>query len=67
MLHNFSVAQILREIKVGESRSAKIAFFTLLVTLNFVFGIFQLSKSAKRHKNQNSEPLNVVKWQILRL
>ena len=29
------------------------------------FGAFQLSKSAKIHKNQNSEPLKVLKWQIL--
>ena len=29
------------------------------------FGEFQPSKSAKFHKNQNSEPLNVLKWQIL--
>ena len=29
------------------------------------FGKFRPSKSAKNHKNQNSEPLNVVKWLIL--
>ena len=29
------------------------------------FGEFQPSKSAKIHRNQKSQPLNVVKWQIL--
>jgi len=29
------------------------------------FGKFQALKSAKMYKNQNSEPLNVLKWQIL--
>ena len=31
------------------------------------FGYFQPSKSAKIDKNKNSEPLNVLKWQILHL
>ena len=29
------------------------------------FGEFQSSKSAKIHQNENSEPLNVLTWQIL--
>ena len=49
---------ILREINFGESRSAQTALFA-------IFGKFQPSKSAKIHKNQNSEPLNVSKWQTL--
>ena len=28
------------------------------------FGRFQPSKSAKIHENQNSDPLNVLKWHI---
>ena len=32
-----------------------------------IFAILEALKSAKIHKNQNSEPLNVLKWQIFRL
>ena len=34
-LQNFSVTQILREIKVSESRDSKYAILTLLEALNF--------------------------------
>jgi len=34
-LQNFSVTQILREIKVGESRESKTAFLRCLEALNF--------------------------------
>ena len=35
--HDFSITQILREIKFGDSRSAKYAISTHLETLNFGF------------------------------
>ena len=35
--HDFSISQILREIKTGESRGAKPAIFTHLMALNFDF------------------------------
>ena len=35
--HDFSIAQILREIKFGDSGSAKFAIFTYLEALNFDF------------------------------
>ena len=53
---DFSVTQILREINFGESRSSKNAM---------PFSNFRSSKSVKIHKNQNSWPLYVLKWQIL--
>ena len=64
---DFSVIQILCEINFGESRSSKTAVFDIFGALNkfYQFGKFQPSKSAKIHKRQNSEPLNVLKWQIL--
>ena len=40
--------------------SSETAFFANFEALNFVN-----VESAKMHKNQNSEPLNVLKWQIL--
>ena len=62
----FSVVQILREINFGESRNSKTAFFAILEALNScTFGKFQQSKSPKIHKNQNSGPLNWLKWHIL--
>ena len=36
-LHNFSITQILREIKVGDSRYAKSAILTHLESLNLNF------------------------------
>ena len=45
--------------------------FTWILFCNFwasnfcSFGQFQPSKSAKIHKNQNSEPLHTLNWQIL--
>ena len=61
---DFSVTQILREINFGESRSLKSAFLPFIGALNFV-DLVIFSLNAKIHKNQNSEPLNVSKWQIL--
>ena len=66
--HDFSITQFLREINFEDSRSAKSAIFPILGAVNFVYLVnFSLQKSAKIHKNQNSEPLNVVKWQISHL
>ena len=63
---DFSVIQILREINFGESRSSKTAVFAILGALNFVNLVhFSLQKVQKFMINQNSEPLNVVKWLIL--
>ena len=60
---DFSVTQILREINFGESRSSKIAIFG---ALNFVDLVnISLQKVQKVMKNQNSEPLSVLKLQIL--
>ena len=45
---DFCVIQILREINFGESRSSKIAFFAILVTLDFVDMVnFSLQKVQK--------------------
>ena len=63
--HRFSITQILREINFGDSRSAKSAVFVILESEFSSFGQFKHSKSAKIHKSQNSDPLNVLKWQIL--
>ena len=38
--HNFSVIQILREISIGDSRSAKSAILTYSEALNFDFHEF---------------------------
>ena len=63
---NFSATWILREINFGELRSCKTAILAILGAVNFwYFGKYLPSKSAKIHENQNSEPLNVLKWQIL--
>ena len=66
--HNFSVIQILSVINYGESRSAEYAIFAILGALNCVkLGNISLQKVQKFIKNQNSEPLNLSKCQILRL
>jgi len=60
---DFFVIQILREINFGESRHSKNANFAILWDSEFVdLGKFRPSKSAKIHKSQNSEPLNVLEW-----
>jgi len=64
--HDFSVIQILREINFRESRSSKNVIFAILNPSEFGFSSnFSLPKSAKIHKNQTSEPLNVLKCRIL--
>ena len=56
----FSVIKILRGINLGECRNPKTTIFAIFKISEFCsFGEFQLSKSAKMHKNKNSEPLNV--------
>ena len=52
-IQDFSVIQILREINLSESRSP------FRGAENGEFGKLQPSKSAKVHKNQNSEPLSL--------
>ena len=65
-IQNLSSTHILREINFEDSKSARTALFAILGAMNFVHSVeFQPSKSAKIHKYQNSEPLNVLKWQIL--
>ena len=63
----FSLTQILREINFEDSRNAKIAVFALLVSVDFVHLIKIRKIGAKIHENQISEPLNVLKWQILQV
>jgi len=63
---DFSVIHILREINFGEFGSSKKAIFAIFWALNFVALVnFSLQKVAKIHENQNSKPLNVLKYQIL--
>ena len=51
---DFSVAQILREIKFGEDKSCKTAIFCQFRGTEFwLFGKFQPLKSAKIHETQN--------------
>ena len=60
--HDFSVTQILREINFGASRNFKTGVFAILEALNFVNLVtFSMPKTAKIHKNQNSEASKCVK------
>ena len=54
---DFSVTQIIREINFGESRNSKTAIVAILRALNLVILI---NFKCKFHRNQNSEPLNVL-------
>ena len=63
---DFFVIQILRGLNLVESRSSK----NIAIAIFECPGLgecsnFQLSKSAKIHKNENSEPQNVLERQIL--
>ena len=61
---DFYITQILRETNLEDSKSAKTDVFAILRAVDFVHLVncnLQPSESAKIHKNQNSEPLNVVK------
>ena len=63
---DFSITQILREINFEDSRIAKAVIFAILRAVNHVQMVnFSLQKNAQIHKNKNSEPLNVSKWQLL--
>ena len=65
-ISGFCATQILREIKFRESRSSKTAVFAIFEALNFVNLVkFNLQKVQKVLKNQSSEPVSVLKWQIL--
>ena len=63
---DFSISQILCEINFWDSRSSKTAVFAIFAKdCEFCsFGKFQPLKIARIHENQNSEPLNVLKWLI---
>ena len=63
--HDFSVTQILREIIFGESRISKIAVFAILGALKMIFWYIAALLKCTNSKNDNSEPLNVLKWKIL--
>ena len=59
---DFCITEILREINIKDSRSAKSAAFAILRAVNFVDLVnFSLQKAQKFIKNQNLEPLNVLK------
>ena len=63
LINRFYVKSIF-EIQEGLNMS----FFAILDTLNFDFSvIFSLDKRANIHKKQNSEPLKLLKWEVLRL
>ena len=65
---DFCITENLREINLEDSRSAKSSVFAILEAVNFLYLLhFSLQKVQKFIKNQNSEPLNVLKWQILHL
>ena len=52
----FYVKSILEILEVQN-----LPFLAILEALNFIFGTFQLSKSAKMLRIQNSVPLNLLK------
>ena len=64
---NFSITQILREIKFGDFGGPKNAILTHLEALNFDLYEFLYFLKAKNCKNQNSEPLKTAKTAIFTL
>ena len=67
-LHDFSITQILREINVGDSKSAKSDFSTNLETLNFDFFAFLPSlKAGIDQSNKIQNPKNGKKPAFLEL
>ena len=62
VLVRFYVKSILKNPKVP-----KLQFWPLLGSENCLFGKFKPSKSVKIGKNQTSEPLTLLIWQILNL
>jgi len=64
-LQNFTVNQILREIKLGKARDSKSAFLPKLEVMNFHFYAFlYFLKSEFLPNQQNSESLKWHKWQF---
>ena len=63
---DYCITEILREINFVDSRSAKTTVFAILGGVKFVnLGNFGLQIVQKFKKNENSEPVDVLKWQIL--
>ena len=66
---NFRIFQSLRfyvKSILGILEVQILQFLAIFWVMNFAnFWNFSTQKSAKIHKNPNSEPLNVLKWQIL--
>ena len=56
--HNFSITEILREIRFWYSRSAKSAIFTYLEALKLILINFWGSRSAKSAISKHLEALN---------
>ena len=62
----FFAIVILRQINFRESRSSKTAVLAILRTLNFITLVnFCIQNLQKYIKSPNSEPVNVLQWQIL--
>ena len=63
---DFSITHILREINFGDSKMSKFDIFAIFGPLNLIDWVnLSFPKVQKFMKNQNSEPLNMSKWQIL--
>ena len=62
---DFSITQILYEINFWDSRSAKTAIFAILGTVNFVNCVNNSLQKVQNYKNQNSKPIDVIKWLFL--
>ena len=61
---DFSVIQILREINCREPRSSKTAVFAIFGALNIVDLVNFSHKKVSKFIKANSEPPNVLKWQM---
>ena len=66
---HFSATQILREINLLESIRSKTAGFVIFGALNLVHLVNLTFQKVQKFikKNQHSEPLDLLKLQILRL
>ena len=65
--HDFSITQILREIKFEDSRSAKSTIFTHLEALNFDFMHFCTLRSMKLTKNSKFRVSKIEEMAFLEL
>ena len=63
--HNFSITQILRENKFGDSTRAITTILTHLEALNNDFDEFLRLLRAENDQNQNSWPQNTAKMTVL--